>query len=357
MRYILILALFVLVAPAVVGQSVTPRYDRVVSIEATGGIETELAETRTIAFHPTGEVFAVAAHREVLFIRPSNAEIVARIDGAPGDLYELAFTSDGTLLAGTGGREITVWDLEAGRVKHHIPLEGYAPSLAIIDDEVVVAASDEVAGFSLETGERLFAIPAGERPPRAVAHDPHGGQLLVSEEWTMGLSLYNPRTGLSRGAYPGLRPALAVVPFDSGRRFAMTEQSGGKLHVFDARGTVLTSENIPGASYALLAMPDNESIAVGSWISIEDEWVFVYNTRSREITHRFGPLPNPIYEIALSPDGRTLLAATKDPVVYGFELPDSLRQAGQPADEVEEPQAEAGEIRSDSDYEGSFTIH
>ena len=69
-----------------------------------------------------------------------------------------------------------------------------------------------------------------------------------------------------------------------------------------------------GKLYAVALSPDGETVAVGGWTSPENESeaIYLFERRSGKLLRRLGGLPQVIYHLAFSPDGRSLAASLGD---------------------------------------------
>ena len=119
-----------------------------------------------VAFRPGSDQIASASgdleNGEVVLCNASTGEEVGRLSGKTGWFMDLAFTPDGRRLA-TGGRDgaVKIWDAESGRLALILDHRGQVYSVAFSPNGAVLAAA---GGDDLEPSEiRVWdATPPGE---------------------------------------------------------------------------------------------------------------------------------------------------------------------------------------------------
>jgi WD40 repeat protein len=78
----------------------------------------DLKNSLAVTFSPDGQYLAysdVDTHQVVLS-SPDGQQIIRTMEGMQGTVWELSFSPDSSMLAGTDGREIRIWQVENGKV-------------------------------------------------------------------------------------------------------------------------------------------------------------------------------------------------------------------------------------------------
>jgi RNA polymerase sigma factor (sigma-70 family) len=116
--------------------------------------------------------------------------------------WSLAFSPDGKLVAVGGQREdktgeITLWEVNNGKLRHQWDLEHYANTVVFSPDGKRIASSDGgdlVKIWDVEKGEVMVSIKGNKRGPRSIAFFPNGAILAVGGP-DGRVRLWNVRTG------------------------------------------------------------------------------------------------------------------------------------------------------------------
>ncbi|MFN3649946.1 MAG: WD40 repeat domain-containing protein [Armatimonadota bacterium] len=236
----------------------------------------EFAETAgvyRIAFHPAGDLLAVAVQDGPLDLWDlRTGQRRARLQAAQNPIpNSLAFSPDGaTLVSGMGDGAILVWDVASGSKKHTLRGDGLAV------EAVAVSPNNGILRASALSGVRQWDLAAGrELPEIPIASD--GGTTL-------------PVVLSARGT------VLAAVGLDHSIR--VWHLAAGKPRALTLKGhTQLVSK--------LAFTPDGKILVSGG----QDDQIRVWDTA----TGRPLPLKSKagfIGDVAISPDGRTAASGT-----------------------------------------------
>ncbi|HJR80698.1 MAG TPA: hypothetical protein VJ821_11545 [Anaerolineales bacterium] len=78
----------------------------------------EVKNSLAVNFSPDGQflAYANAEDNKVTLSSPDGKQIIRRLEGTPGPIWELIFSPDGSLLAATDGRELRIWQTEDGNL-------------------------------------------------------------------------------------------------------------------------------------------------------------------------------------------------------------------------------------------------
>jgi RNA polymerase sigma factor (sigma-70 family) len=150
-----------------------------------------------IAFSPDGKLLATDSANEIILWEAATGKVRRRIvPQKEGVIASLAFTPDGkTLLAGSPGDKVHVWDVVTGRELRQ--LDSRISTMLSPDGKMIVGETGPniFQLFDFATGQALFPDrPGHDAPVNAVAYSPDGN-LLVSAGENRQIWLWETATG------------------------------------------------------------------------------------------------------------------------------------------------------------------
>lgn len=238
------------------------------------------------------------------------------------DVYALAFSPQGTLLA-SAGRDGTVrlWELATGRAQH--VLEGHRDEVNTVafapDGSRVASGSDDgtIRFWDVRSGRLLEPRIVPERPAVALAFSP-GGTALASGGRGGIVELWEVATGRALARQAGHTSDIESLAFaPDGKTFA----SAGRDHVvrlWDAntlqpRGIFSRhGRAVRGAAFS----PDGRWLVTGTEDGTIGLWDAAGQPQSQARGHQGW-----VMSVAFSPEGRTVVSAGKDSTVRVWEVP------------------------------------
>ncbi len=244
------------------------------------------ARARRVAVSPAGDLLAAYLENGQipLWSLPSRKKLGA-LRGHASRVPSLAFSSDGTLLLSADSRQVTLWEVPAGKRLEEQPKGASAPAGFAPDGELVAAALSEasIGLWEARTGRLVLAMPAPSTPARMV-FSPTADQLLSAHfmDGQTSISTWNINTGT----------ATRLTSL-SGRVWAMAVSPDGRL--------VVTGDTEP--SLKLWAVDDGR----------------------RLVRARCGSLP---YTAAFDPRCRDLLVGHNDGTVSRWGIPPGAEADG-----------------------------
>jgi RNA polymerase sigma factor (sigma-70 family) len=312
---------------------------------------------RTLAFTADGKTLLCAGWDKVIrrWDRHTGAELEP-LRGPKKGFVDAAVSADGkTLVGGTVGGDVHVWDLTAGKEIKKIAVAGgktiraaaVAPdgrTAAVAGDDHAVRLLDLAAGTELRvlvtykqqprcvafspdgklvasasydgtarvheaaTGKELFRPQSKKGGMGPLAFAPNGKTLLAGEEHAV--SFWDTQTGQLRRRALGIEGQLFVVRFaPDGKTFA-GGTSGGMIHLWET-ATAKLRRKIKGHAdnvQALAFSPDGAALASGG----SESSVRLWDTGTGKQLNALAGHQERITAVAVAPGGKVIATAAWD---------------------------------------------
>jgi WD40 repeat protein len=220
----------------------------------------------------------------------------------------LAFSPDGSVLAGGRAAGLPLWDVRRGS-ELLPPLKG-------------LTALPVCAAFT----------PDGKRVAVGSLTDPRGVNAPVEvRAWDLATRKEVP--GFAAG--PFQRQAVTLLAFSpDGKVLALAEQSGTVYLLEGSTGRLAHQLKAPTLVNALAFSPDGRTVAVGGWRQrppgAESQIVF-WETSTGQQRRALRSNESPVQALAYSPDGKVLAAGNRDTTVLLWDADGRLSSGGLPA--------------------------
>jgi serine/threonine protein kinase/WD40 repeat protein len=278
-------------------------------------------EIRTLAFSPDGRQFASGSYDGKIIVwdvQPGKPIKPVRLLLRHENLYGLAWSSDGRMLASAGGNDGTLrlWSMPAGLLVRTRAFRAWPGTVAWSPDGRFLMIG---LGFSQEPSDLQIWDWQGNEPPRAVP----GMRFVRHVQWSPDGKLI---AGAISGKpamvriwqFPSLEPVHALQ-LDAGCRFFAWSPDGrylaalgGKLHVWEA-ASGRAHEGLPpeaGDASGPLAWIGRGRLAFA--LSGSDLIAWDCNARQSSVLPK---PPSGFDELAVSSDGLTLVVGKKSGAV------------------------------------------
>ncbi|MCZ6691280.1 MAG: hypothetical protein O7H41_16965 [Planctomycetota bacterium] len=296
-----------------------------------------------VAISPDGSMLASASwDRTILIWDLATGDELRKLELRAGEnaAYGLAFSPDGKTLASANyDRTVRLWDPRTGKVIRE--LEGHGStvfSVAFSRDGKILAA--DVADLKLflwdpETGKLIREIDRTGGATRSIVHRAHpvafspDGETLASAGGDSAIHFWDLRTGRELQGSGGHDGYVCAVTFSPDGRTLASAGGDSTIRLWDlgSREEIRELLGHREGVCSLAFSPDGKTLASGSM----DETVRLWEVPTGDLL-RFWPLstlqellkgpqkgavafaftPRHIISLALSPDGRHLLAAGSD---------------------------------------------
>ncbi len=141
----------------------------------------------SVAFSPDGKWLAVSGFHEVFLIAAANWQLSKRLIGLSERIESVAFSSDSTRLAVTGGSpgrmgEVQIWDVDSAKLllSHQVTYDTIYGGAFSPDGKLVAfgCSDNTVRAIDSETGEQKLYQGAHEDWVRACVFTPDGTHLI-----------------------------------------------------------------------------------------------------------------------------------------------------------------------------------
>jgi outer membrane protein assembly factor BamB len=256
---------------------------------------------------------------------------VTHLAGHSSEIYTVAFSADGQLLASASGREVKVWDVGTGkeRLTYAIKGSGSVYGLAFSPDggRVAVGVAKQVKVLDARTGQEVLLFPQANQFLFRLGFSPDGKRLAASSGNNGSnipgeVAVWEADTGRPVYCLRGpTQPVLNVAYSRDGRLLAASSgatnaAAAGEVKVWDA-ATRRELHSLHGHAdnvYAVTFTVDGRFVASGSGVkgASKPGEIKLWEVLTGQVVWSMPAPGGPIYGIMAGPDGRWLATAGGD---------------------------------------------
>jgi WD40 repeat protein len=243
----------------------------------------------SVAFSPNSQQIVLGGEAKVRLLNCSSGEEVLVMEGQIGDIYSVAFSPCGMLLASAG-------------------MDG------------------TVRLWNSQTGECRFVLEGHTREIWSVKFTP-GGRQLLSGSWDGTIRHWDSMTGESDLVLESVLGGVRCLAYSHDGRWIVSGQVGGTIQVWDVvareRGLVLRAhtDDVKAVAFSL----DDQWIASSS----KDGTVRVWDSSTGVCVSTFTGHESSVYDVAFSPDGTQLASGGDDKRVRLWDISSISWSVGQ----------------------------
>lgn len=316
-----------MVAAPVVKPEIKPQAKPEIKAPVTTLEVAQSAPITALAYAPDGKTVAVGSYRAVRLLNPEKGETIRTLNGSGDQVLSLAWSSDGTRLAAVGGAsgiagEILLWATDKWDAPKTIAAHSDSIfSLAWKPNSLHFATASldkTVQVWDAQSGTSLHTLKDHVDPVFAVAFSPDG-QWMATGGGDRSLKLYKTDNYKRSVASISHNDAITALAFSPKGDLLIAACADKHVKVWplklDALANPLRNHHSGDVVNALAFSSNGNG--------------FVWGASNRTIRFWNGDLTSHrqhseqptdwVYAVALSPDGKTVLAGAGDGAVYAWK--------------------------------------
>ena len=259
----------------------------------------------------------------------SGREMLTFTGPANQPMYNIAYSPDGKLVAGSSDQSIIVWDAQTGKQRAILSGHTYYSSIAFSHDGTHLASGSgthsgssggsdigKVIIWDLSNGNPLFILQASETEVLSVVYSPDGNY-LISADRAGDAVMWNAATGEKVSTLSGNGENRSTAYSPDGKHVALSNL-GGAINIWDVSTgkLLLTLKGHTGSVNSVTFSPDGNLVASASGDGTARVWDATTGENLLTLPVDSGGAGS----VSFNPDGKRLAVGGRSGV-YVFVLP------------------------------------
>ncbi|GGJ36166.1 caspase family protein [Deinococcus roseus] len=270
-------------------------------------------EVYAVAFSPDGKILAYTVDRYLFLAESGTGKVLRVLAGHSEEVDAVAFSPDGKqVLTGSSDRTAQLWDVQTGThlktfTGHRLAVEAVAFSPD--GKQVLTGSSDRTAQlWDAQTGTSLKTFGGHDSRVFSVVFSPDGKQVLTTSDHVA--HLWNAGTGAPLKTFIGHTDFVFAAVFSPDGKQVLTGSRDSTARLWDAAtGAALkTFAGHTGVVYSVGFSPDGKQVLTAG----EDHTVQLWDAVTGAALRVFAGHTGAVYSAAFSPDGKQVLTGSED---------------------------------------------
>lgn len=255
-----------------------------------------------------------------------------------GEVNDIIFSPDGSLLAAATAIGIWLYDVQTGKEITMLPHLKKVNTLAFSNDGKILAAGEsEYQGYEsavrlwdIETGKKISSFIGNWKEIKTLAYTPDGKNLVIaggSKDWTEKIWTWNPTDGIHQQNVVDLShlkgfPGTTLVLSQNGRLLANVVKSekkqNRKIEIWDVNtGQQISTldDSVLGSVSTMAFSPDEKTLVKSDTDEIQFWDIETGKLSSYINTSTY------LHTLIYSPDGNHIATGSRDGIVCMWKIP------------------------------------
>lgn len=268
----------------------------------------EQTYTYSVAFSPNGTMLASSAGKTITLWDVETRQVLKILEGHCNSVRSVVFNPDGQQLAsGSWDQTVRLWDVNTGKCIHELTghqrfvwTVAFSPN----GEHLVSGSADKtIKLWQTNTGQCLETLHGHDDEVRSVTFSPDG-QMLASSSGEQEVKLWSMQIRQCLKTLVGYQSCVTSIAVCSDDETLVAGHGDGKVRLWSIK-TGQCSRMLQGHTdwiFAVAISPDGQAITSGSW----DKTIRLWNATTGECFKILRGHTKPVISLAFSPDGQYL---------------------------------------------------